>query len=181
VNELAADYGAPSVGFANPALYAIAATSDYPTDFHDITTGCAKNTGGDSYCAGMGYDLATGLGSPQHALIYALSGVQSYPLYCQGPLRTSAGSTPFKWAAQGAGTANPGPGECAWADRAPGGTEIQSGGGNVMSGTPHEVANLPAGQFAEIGVYNDQTTNEMVVTQIVGLVSPPFSSSPTLP
>jgi subtilase family serine protease len=184
VNELAANFGAASAGFANPALYAIASTSAYDTNFHDVVSGCTPDSSGNVYCAGTGYDLATGLGSPQHTLIYSLSGVQAYPLYCQGPLTTSSAPTPltsFKWASQGAGTASPGPGECAWADRAPRGTEIKSGDGNVISGTLNQVANLPAGKFAEIGVYNDATSNDMVVTQIVGLVTPPFSPSPTLP
>jgi len=95
----------------------------------------------------------TGLGSPQHALIYDLSGVHSFPLYCQGPLKTTSGLTRFKWAMQGAAAANPGPGQCAWANRAPTPPEIKSGGGNVISGTLNQVANLSAGSFAEIGVY----------------------------
>jgi hypothetical protein len=109
----------------------------------------------------------------------------SYPLYCQGPLHTSPAPTPltpFKWASEGAGAKSPGPGECVWADRGPRGTEIKSGDSNVISGYLNQVANLPAGKYAEIGVYRDpEADNDMVVTQIVGLVSPPFSSSPTLP
>ena len=169
-NELAANYfgSSTSVGFANPALYSIAATSAYATSFHDVLTGCTPDKSGNSYCAGTGYDLATGLGSPQHGLIYELSGVSSYPLYCKGPLVSTGSSTPFKWASQGAGAASPGAGECAWADRAPEGTEIGSGGGNVISGNLNQVANLAAGKYAEIGVYNDPTGHHMVVTQIVG-------------
>jgi subtilase family serine protease len=181
VNQLAANAGLRSVGFANPALYSIASTSAYSTDFHDVVSGCSPNSSAFQYCAGPGYDLATGLGTPQHALIYALSGVQSYPLYCQGPLVTTSGLTSFKWASQGAGAAKPGPGQCAWADRAPRGTEIKSGNSNVISGTLNQVASLPAGKFAEIGVYNSPNGHDMVVTQVVGLVSPPFSSSPVLP
>jgi len=185
VNELAANAGLPSAGFANPALYAIYSTSAYDTNFHDVVSGCAPEQGGTNvYCAGTGYDLATGLGSPQHTLIYSLSGVQPYPLYCQGPLTTSSASPPltsFKWASQGAATASPGPGECAWADRAPRGTEIKSGNSNVISGTLGQVANLRAGKFAEIGAYDDPTSHDMVVTQVVGVVSPPFSSSYELP
>ena len=73
---LAAQYGAKSVGFANPTLYKIANTSAYGSNFHDVVSGCTPNTNGtgDQWCAGSGYDLATGLGSPQHALIYALAG-----------------------------------------------------------------------------------------------------------
>jgi len=50
---------------------------------------------------------------------------------------------------------------------------------NVIAGSLNKVANLAAGKFAEIGVYRDLTN--LVVTQIVGLVTPPFSSSSTLP
>lgn len=53
--------GAPPAraGFANPALYAIAANStNYALDFHDVTTG---NNG--YFNAVSGYDNATGLGS----------------------------------------------------------------------------------------------------------------------
>jgi hypothetical protein len=109
----------------------------------------------------------------------------SYPLYCQGPLQTSPAPnplTPFKWASEGAGAKSPGPGECVWADRGPRGTEIKSGDSNVIYGYLNQVANLPAGKYAELGVYRDPNIdNDMVVTQIVGLVSPPFSASVTLP
>jgi subtilase family serine protease len=56
--------GAP-VGFANPALYNAAATA-YSTDFNDITSGDNDMTGtnGGLFPAGPGYDMATGLGSP---------------------------------------------------------------------------------------------------------------------
>jgi subtilase family serine protease len=182
VNQLSAEDGKASAGFANPALYHLASTSDYGKLFHDIVSGCTPDSTGNEYCAGPGYDLTTGLGSPKDGLINALSGVASFPLYCQGPLVTSSGLTPFKWASTGAGTKSPGPGECAWADRAPRGTEIKAGDGNVISGQLSEVANLKSGEYAEIGVFNDSKDgNDMVVTQVVGLVKPPFSSSPTLP
>ena len=58
-NEQALANGATStLSFINPLLYAIYATSSYDTDFHDITSG--GNTEGST----VGYDLATGLGSP---------------------------------------------------------------------------------------------------------------------
>jgi hypothetical protein len=59
-----------SVGFANPALYEAAATS-YSSDLHDITSGTNDDTnwGNTSglYPAGVGYDMATGLGTPNGA------------------------------------------------------------------------------------------------------------------
>ncbi len=171
VNQLAANGGAASVGFANPALYAIYSTSNYDKDFHDVVSGCTPDSSGNTYCAGTGYDLTTGLGSPQHLLIYALSGVQSYPLYCQGPLTTTSGSTPFKWAATGAGAANPGPGECMM--RAPRGFRRSTMTSNADLGdTRFGWVNL-----REIGeIWRDwcvsqrPTTNDMVATQVVGLV-----------
>jgi subtilase family serine protease len=53
------------VGFANPALYK-AAASAYSTDFNDITSGDNDFTGsnGGRYQAGAGYDMASGLGTP---------------------------------------------------------------------------------------------------------------------
>jgi subtilase family serine protease len=181
VNELMENYGLKSVGFADPTLYSIAATSAYDTNFHDVISGCATDSGGLTYCAGPGYDLVTGLGTPKNTLIYTLSGVEAYPLYCQGPLTTTSNVTPYLWASEGAGEASPGPGECAWANRGPVPVEIQSGGGNVILGALGKVANLAAGKFAEIGVYRNLTSNDMVATQVVGFVTPPFSSNPTLP
>ena len=68
VNEQAVSNGQPTLGFVNPALYTILGSSSYDTDFHDITSG------GNSYGATVGYDLATGIGSPQAALVNALAG-----------------------------------------------------------------------------------------------------------
>jgi hypothetical protein len=58
VNEQAVAKGKPTLGFINPALYDIGLSSSYDTDFHDITSGS------NGYPATIGYDLATGWGSP---------------------------------------------------------------------------------------------------------------------
>jgi len=64
-NQQAAANGQPPVGFANPALYAIAKSSDYAACFHDITKGNNTNSASPSkYEAVAGYDLCTGLGTP---------------------------------------------------------------------------------------------------------------------
>jgi subtilase family serine protease len=72
VNQRAAMCGSSSVGFANPALYAIGQNaSKYAADFHDIQSG---NSGtAQKYPAVAGYDLATGWGSLQANLINDLS------------------------------------------------------------------------------------------------------------
>jgi len=57
--------GAP-LGNANPSLYALATrqlTAGGSTIFHDITSGNNSVPGVTGYTAGVGYDLATGLGS----------------------------------------------------------------------------------------------------------------------
>jgi subtilase family serine protease len=57
-----------ALGFLNPALYKLAASSSYPQDFHDITKGNnTQDVGGTivpGYAAAQGWDPVTGLGSP---------------------------------------------------------------------------------------------------------------------
>jgi uncharacterized repeat protein (TIGR03803 family) len=75
VNQQAAATGKPSVGFINPALYAIGKSSSYTSALHDITTGNITNTccGVTKFIASTGYDLCTGWGSPNGSnLISAL-------------------------------------------------------------------------------------------------------------
>ncbi|HEX8711774.1 MAG TPA: S53 family serine peptidase [Terracidiphilus sp.] len=72
VNQQSVAGGNGLVGFINPTLYSIGNSGNYPTDFHDITSGS------DGYSATTGYDLATGWGSPNGAnLINALSRPQA--------------------------------------------------------------------------------------------------------
>jgi subtilase family serine protease len=71
-NQQAVLNGQPTLGFINPALYTIGLGSSYDTDFHDITIGS------NGWPATVGYDLATGWGSPNgSALINALAGTSS--------------------------------------------------------------------------------------------------------
>jgi hypothetical protein len=96
VNQQAAIYGSPSVGFANPKMYAIAATSAYSTTFHDVVSGCTPNGGGGfQYCAETGYDLTTGLGSPQSSLINALLTCAGEICCPSGEIWTGGRCTPF--------------------------------------------------------------------------------------
>lgn len=73
VNQQCANDGRSSVGFINPAIYSIARYSTYSSIFHDITTGNNFWSGSpSSFSAAAGYDLCTGLGSPNIGLISAL-------------------------------------------------------------------------------------------------------------
>ncbi len=69
------------IGFLNPTIYALAQGSNYGNDFHDITVG--DNFSADSpglFSAVPGYDLVTGLGSPNaQSLITALAGTPTGP------------------------------------------------------------------------------------------------------
>ncbi len=69
VNQQAVANGNHTVGFINPTLYTIGEGSNYGSDFHDVTSGS------NGYSATVGYDLATGWGSPNGSgLITALAG-----------------------------------------------------------------------------------------------------------
>jgi subtilase family serine protease len=74
INQQAVANGNKPLGFINPALYTIGLSANYTTDFHDITSGS------NGFAATTGYDLATGLGSPNGAaLISALAGSAATP------------------------------------------------------------------------------------------------------
>ena len=76
VNQQAASLGNSSVGFINPAVYALSHTASYTNCFHDTTAGNnAWSSSGGKFSAVAGYDLATGLGTPNGTnLINALAG-----------------------------------------------------------------------------------------------------------
>jgi hypothetical protein len=75
VNQQAVAKGQKTVGFINPAIYAIGLSGNYANCFHDITTGNNTNlTVGNAYFAANGYDLCTGWGTPTGSnLINALT------------------------------------------------------------------------------------------------------------
>jgi subtilase family serine protease len=69
LNEQGVANGNSTLGFLNPSIYPIGLSSSYDTDFHDITSGS------NGYPATVGYDLASGWGSPNGGnLITALAG-----------------------------------------------------------------------------------------------------------
>jgi hypothetical protein len=62
--------GGTPVGFANPVLYGSAAGA-YSSEFNDVVSGSNDVSGSGLYPSGLGYDMATGLGSPQGAQLAA--------------------------------------------------------------------------------------------------------------
>jgi subtilase family serine protease len=92
VNEQAALLGQRPLGFLNPALYALgnAGGNGYAAAFHDISDGS------NGYPAVVGYDLATGWGSPNGAgLIDALVGIAApgFTLRAGGSASAQAGGS----------------------------------------------------------------------------------------
>jgi subtilase family serine protease len=74
-NQQSVANGGSTVGFINPAIYAIGKSTSFTTDFHDITSGNNRNAQGRTFNAVGGYDLVTGWGSPNgQNLINALAG-----------------------------------------------------------------------------------------------------------
>ena len=66
--------GFKPIGFANPALYQ-AAADGYASNFNDVTSGSNSFDGVTGYRAQSGYDMASGLGTPNAgALVPALCG-----------------------------------------------------------------------------------------------------------
>ena len=118
VNQQAVSASLAPVGFLNPALYALAASANYPSLFHDTTAGnnIGTNTPG-LYNAVAGYDLCTGLGTPNGVnLINALAPL-GQPFFISQPVSqnvtnganvtfnpTAGGASPlnFQWQFNGA-------------------------------------------------------------------------------
>ncbi|MDQ6606294.1 MAG: putative Ig domain-containing protein, partial [Actinomycetota bacterium] len=84
--------GGRPVGFVNPGLYRAAATG-YGADFHDITVGNNDFTGTNAgrYAAGAGFDMASGLGTPNGAALAAALCVQSLRVGTPSPQRSAVG------------------------------------------------------------------------------------------
>jgi len=106
VNEQAAAQGKPTVGFLNPAIYAIGKGPLYTSCFHDITVGNNTNVNSDDlFFAVPGYDLCTGWGSPNgQNLIDALVGFAG-PVFVDfnytGTTQDGSYNHPFKTLAHG--------------------------------------------------------------------------------
>jgi len=97
VNQQLAVNGEPSAGFINPALYTLAARTNYAAYFHDVTSG--SNTwveSPDLFYATNGYDLCTGLGTMNGTnLINALAAPIPAPSFL--PPVSRAGKVTLTW------------------------------------------------------------------------------------
>lgn len=79
VNQQANASGKQPIGFVNPSLYTLAKSANYTNVFHDCVTGDNTWPGSPTnFFAVSGYDLCTGLGSPNGTnMIFALVALAS--------------------------------------------------------------------------------------------------------
>jgi hypothetical protein len=190
VNQQAAFYGNGSVGFLNPALYAIGAGADYATDFHDIVIGNNTNSfSTNAYFAVAGYDLCTGLGTPDGSnLINTLSPPDTLVMLpvpgfvSRGPgggpfnvttesfLLTNEGSASLGWSLQN---------DVAWLSASPAnGTLIPGATASVVVNLDAAASNLFVGNYtAHVSVTN--LSNSLLHHRTVSLeISDPLMLSP---
>jgi subtilase family serine protease len=83
-----------AIGFANPALYHAAGVA-YGADFNDVVSGenDFTGTGGGRYAAEPGYDMASGLGTPNAAALATTLCTESLRLGNPGPQLSTVRTT----------------------------------------------------------------------------------------
>jgi hypothetical protein len=192
VNQQAAALGSPPVGFLNPAIYAIANGPNYASDFHDTTTGNNTRSGSTTkFYATTGYDLCTGLGTPNGTnLINALAGPPN-PLAiapASGFAAIGAAGGPFNVAAQiflltnsSAASlnwtlANTTP----WLNVSPGSGTLASGGQTTVTASLNSAAyTLAVGTYSATVWFTNQTMGVALFRQFALQVLQPLAVSPT--
>ena len=173
INQQALAQGESTVGFINPAVYAIGKGPNYTNDFHDITTGNNTNdTVGNEWYAAPGYDLCTGWGTPNgQNLINALAPPTQLPFnitpstgfnaggFSGGPFTpgsqvyvlTNSTSAPVQWAL--ANTAS-------WLTASStGGTLAASNAVNVTFSVNTSANSLAVGTYNALVTFTNSTTS----------------------
>jgi uncharacterized repeat protein (TIGR03803 family) len=97
VNQQAVVNTGATVGFINPAVYAIGRGAGYTSDFHDTTVGNNFSPSSPAkFPAATGYDLGTGWGTPTGtALINALAGPPGPIVTTGSPLPSGVAGTAY--------------------------------------------------------------------------------------
>ena len=180
INQKAAAEGHSTVGFINPAVYALARGANYSSYFHDITTGNNTNsTSANAYYAVAGFDLCTGWGTPSgQSLLDALAipdsmGVLSaFGFSANGPAGGPFNITGQTFSLTNSGTASINwvlGGGAPWLDVTPSSGSLAPGAGTKVTIALNAAANnLAAGTFtANLGFTN--LTSHFVQARSVGL------------
>jgi subtilase family serine protease len=170
VNQQAVNSGRPSVGFLNPALYAIGKGPNYTFNFHDVTSGNNQKSGsGPNFPAVAGFDLCSGWGSPNGmSLITALatpdalgivpgagfnsSGLVGGPFIpaSQNFSLTNSGGSSLNWSVIGLPS---------WLSASPGSGSLASGATTSMSVSLTPTANLLSpGTYTASAVFSNATS-----------------------
>jgi hypothetical protein len=177
INQQAAQLGQPSVGFVNPALYAIARSTNYSAVFHDITAGNNFNASSPTnFSAVPGYDLCTGWGTPAGtnlinalttpdylgvlpATIFSASGLVGGPFTQTNWLimLTNTGVTSLNWSLGGAPS---------WLSAAPTSGTLAAHGAATVSLTLQNAAALPADNYLGVVEITNQTLNRVQMAGI---------------
>ena len=159
-NQQAAAHGRPSIGFINPALYAIGQGGGSNAALHDITSGNNTNAASPTnFFAVAGYDLCTGWGSPAGgSLINALTADLLQITPSAGFVSTGPVGGPFSVGGQNFLLTNTGPGTLGWAlgggaswlNASPGGGTLTAGASaaTVTLSLNPAASNLTAGSYA---------------------------------
>ncbi len=176
VNQQSAASGHPTVGFLNPAFYAIGNGTNYAACFHDTTTGNNIGTNLPGYYnTAKGYDLCTGWGTPTGTnLINALA---PYPYLVTQPASqtgTNGNNVGFNVIAAG----QP-PFGFDWLIN---GTNLPAGGN--VSGNLSNTLTLTSVTSANAGNYSVVVTNNYgsLTSQVASLTVvalPSFTAQPT--
>ena len=177
INQQALAQGGTTVGLLNSALYALGTNVLYPVCFHDVKTGNNIGTGtAGLFYATNGYDLCTGLGTPNGTnLINALAPPLLPFLYTQpmGVSFTNGGNLTLTALAGGVA-----PLTYQWQLN---GTNLAAGGG--ITGVASNVLAIVAATTNNSGAYRLVVTNPNgAVTSLVAAVNigwaPVFTSQP---
>ncbi len=175
VNQQNALGGRPSIGFLNPAIYAIGTSTNYTNCFHDTTVG--NNIGSGTaglYPATNGYDLCTGWGTPNG--INLINALAPHPYIAQAPtnltgtvgsnvtLSVAAGGQPpftYRWLLSNTNLV--------------GGGTISGTTSNVLSFTPISMSNAGNYRVVVSNSFGSVTSTVATVT-VVNPNNPPVLS-----
>ena len=187
-NQQAAANGHPSVGFLNPAIYAIGKGPTYGANFHDIVTGNNTNaSSSNKFFAAPGFDLCTGWGTPNGSNLIAslvappdtlritptanflASGLVGGPLSpaAQTYALTNFGSAPVNWSLANTST---------WLNASVNSGTLLAGGPemDVIVTLNSAASNLVAGSYTTTLLFtnvNEQTVQGRPLT--LAIVTPP--------
>ncbi|MDB6067805.1 MAG: putative Tripeptidyl-peptidase [Pedosphaera sp.] len=181
VNQQALANGKTTVGFVNPAIYAIGTGQNYASIFHDTTTGNnTSSTSPNNFFAVTGYDLCTGWGTPAGMeLINALAGTSNQPpVFTSNPFTEASATASVPYSATLATNASDPNGAAMTFSKISGPAWLSVAANGSLSGTP---SNSDAGTngFVVRAVDSFSLSNSATMLLVVNSNLPPvFTTNP---